>query len=261
MRVSSPVPHKKARIEIIPLIDIMFFLLASFMMVSLSQVHMKGIKVNLPTGSSGETQSKRDYISVSVDKDGHYFFDKNEMTEADMQARLIQVHQSDPEANVFVRGDRDTVHRNVAHLLDMLRSAGFYKISFAIVSVPLGSENAFAAPKGTEAIAVKGIRINLPAAVAPPPGQVKDYVSIKVQEGDAVYFDNQIVPDDQVLPRLYELHRANPDIKVSISASLMAMHGDVISVLDKVRSVGITKVGYQIRAAGAPAAQQQPGAT
>ena len=59
MRVSSPVPHKKARIEIIPLIDIMFFLLASFMMVSLSQVHMKGMKVNLPTGVSGETQNKR----------------------------------------------------------------------------------------------------------------------------------------------------------------------------------------------------------
>ena len=144
MRLSSPIPHKRARIEIIPLIDIMFFLLASFMMVSLSQTHMKGI------------------------------------------------------------------------------------------------------------------RVNLPAAIAPPPSQVKDYVSIKVQEGNAVYFDNQIVTDDQVLPRLYELHRANPDIKVSISASLMAMHGDVITVLDKVRSAGITKVGYQIRAAGAPAGQ--PGA-
>ncbi len=45
MRLSSPIPHKRARIEIIPLIDIMFFLLASFMMVSLSQVHMKGIRV------------------------------------------------------------------------------------------------------------------------------------------------------------------------------------------------------------------------
>jgi biopolymer transport protein ExbD len=148
MRVSSPVPHKRARIEIIPLIDIMFFLLASFMMVSLSQTHMKGI------------------------------------------------------------------------------------------------------------------RVNLPAAVAPPPSPVKDYVSIKVQEGNAVYLDNQYVSDDQVLPRLYQLHQANPEIKVSLSASLMAMHGDVISVLDKIRSAGITKVGYQIRAAGAPAAQPgaQPGA-
>jgi biopolymer transport protein ExbD len=137
MRVSSPVPHKKARIEIIPLIDIMFFLLASFMMVSLSQVHMKGIKVNLPTGSSGETQTKREYVSVSVDKDGHYYFDKNEMKDTDLQAKLVQVHQSDPEAKVFVRGDRDTPHLNITHLLDMLRAAGFYKISFEIKSESL----------------------------------------------------------------------------------------------------------------------------
>src|SRR4026208_2489370 len=76
MRVSSPIPHKKGRIEIIPLTDIMFFLLASFMMVSLSQVHMKGIKVTLPTGASGQTQSKRDYISVSCDVKGPAIFEK-----------------------------------------------------------------------------------------------------------------------------------------------------------------------------------------
>jgi biopolymer transport protein ExbD len=59
------------------------------------------------------------------------------MTEADMQARLNQVHQSDPEAKVFVRGDRDTVHGNIVHLLELLRSAGFYKISFEIKSEAL----------------------------------------------------------------------------------------------------------------------------
>ena len=137
MRVSSPVPHKRARIEIIPLIDIMFFLLASFMMVSLSQVHMKGIKVNLPSGVSGQTQTKREYISVSVDKDGHYFFDKDEVKDEELLNRLRQVHQSAPEAKVFVRGDRDSVHLNVTHALDIIRSAGFYKISFEIRSEAL----------------------------------------------------------------------------------------------------------------------------
>jgi biopolymer transport protein ExbD len=137
MHIGSPIPHKKARIEIIPLIDIMFFLLASFMMVSLSQVHMKGIKVNLPTGASGETQSKREYISVSVDMNGNFFFDKEEVSREEMQSRLAKVHQSAPEAKVFVRGDRDTVHGNIVQLLDMLRSAGFYKISFEIKSEAL----------------------------------------------------------------------------------------------------------------------------
>jgi biopolymer transport protein ExbD len=47
MRVTSPVPYKRGRIEIIPLIDIMFFVLASFMMVTLSQTHMKSIRVTV----------------------------------------------------------------------------------------------------------------------------------------------------------------------------------------------------------------------
>jgi len=89
---------------------------------------------------------------------------------------------------------------------------------------------------------MKGIRVNLPAAVGPPPSGVKDFVSIKVLEGNAVFFDNQFVADDQVLPRLFQLHRANKDIKISISAQPMAMYGDVIGVLDKVRSLASQKL-------------------
>ena len=134
MRFTSPIPHKKARIEIIPLIDIMFFLLASFMMVSLSQVHMKGMKVTLPTGVSGETQAKKDYISISVDKDGNPYFDKKEMSYEDLTTTLKRVHDENPEAKVFVRGDRDTVHGNIIRVLDILRSVGFYKVAFEIKS-------------------------------------------------------------------------------------------------------------------------------
>src|ERR1051326_8300994 len=134
MRVSSPVPHKKARIDIIPLIDIMFFLLASFMMVSLSQVHMKGIKVNLPTGQRGETQSKKDYINVSVDANGNPFFDKKEMTYDELTAQMKRVNDENPEAKVFIRGDADTVHFNIIRVLDICRAVGFYKVAFEIKS-------------------------------------------------------------------------------------------------------------------------------
>ena len=134
MNVASPIPHKKARIEIIPLIDIMFFLLASFMMVSLSQVHMKGIKVNLPTGQSGEVQNKRDYLSVSVNKDGIPFYDKAEVTYDILIQKLKQEYLTNPDAKVFVRGDAETVHGNIIRVLDICRAAGFYKISFEIKS-------------------------------------------------------------------------------------------------------------------------------
>jgi biopolymer transport protein ExbD len=133
----SPIPKKHARIEIIPLIDIMFFLLASFMMVSLSQVHQKGINVHLPTGQSGETQSKRDYISVSVDAKGNPYFDKEEMDYDKLTVTLKRVHDENPEAKVFVRGDSDTVHGNIIRVLDILRSVGYYKIAFEIKSEAL----------------------------------------------------------------------------------------------------------------------------
>ena len=134
MEVASPIPKKHARIEIIPLIDIMFFLLASFMMVSLSQTTMKGMKVDLPTGASGKTQSKKDYISLSVDKDGFYYFDKQRIALEEILPRLQQVYRTNPEAKIFIRGDREAVHGNVTRMLDQIRSSGFTKLSFEIKS-------------------------------------------------------------------------------------------------------------------------------
>src|SRR3982751_1801126 len=134
MNVASPIPKKHARIEIIPLIDIMFFLLASFMMVSLSQVTMKGWKVNLPQGKSGEVQSKKDYISLSVDKEGTYYFDKTPIKLEEILPRLQQVYKTNPEAKIFIRGDVEAVHGNVTRMLDQIRSSGFTKLSFEIKS-------------------------------------------------------------------------------------------------------------------------------
>ena len=134
MNVASPIPKKHARIEIIPLIDIMFFLLASFMMVSLSQVRMKGWKVNLPEGKSGEVQNKKDYVSLSVDKEGTYYFDKEVIKLEEILPRLQKVFKSSPDAKIFIRGDVESVHGNVTRMLDQIRSSGFTKISFEIKS-------------------------------------------------------------------------------------------------------------------------------
>jgi biopolymer transport protein ExbD len=134
MQVSSPIPKKHARIEIIPLIDIMFFLLASFMMVSLSQVTLKGMKVNLPTGASGKVQNKRDYISLSVDKDGYYYFDKQKIALEEILPKLRQVYMTNPDAKIFIRGDAESVHGNVTRMLDQIRASGFMKLSFEIKS-------------------------------------------------------------------------------------------------------------------------------
>jgi biopolymer transport protein ExbD len=85
-------------------------------------------------GKSGEVQAKSQYISVSVDDKGNPYFDKEPMDYDKLTARLKTVHDEDPEAKVFVRGDADTVHGNIIRVLDILRSVGFYKIAFEIKS-------------------------------------------------------------------------------------------------------------------------------
>jgi biopolymer transport protein ExbD len=71
---------------------------------------------------------------VSVDSNGNPNYDKEEMSYEKLTSTLQRVHQENPEAKVFVRGDANTVHANIIHVLDILRSVGFYKIAFEIKS-------------------------------------------------------------------------------------------------------------------------------
>ena len=133
MQFTSPVPHKKARIEIIPLIDIMFFLLASFMMVSLSQVHMKGIKVNLPSQSQAQqTPPLKDYTSVRVTASGETYFDNVLVIDGDVLPRLMQLRQGNPEIKVSISADAQAMHGDVMTLLDRVRLAQITKIGYQI---------------------------------------------------------------------------------------------------------------------------------
>jgi biopolymer transport protein ExbD len=97
---------------------------------------------------------------------------------------------------------------------------------------------------------MKGIRVNLPAPVAQVQPPDPTVVHIQVASGNATYINRQYVADDQVLPTLFQLHQRDPNVKVSISADEQALHGDVITLLDRVRSAGIIKVGYQVRSSG-----------
>src|SRR5437762_13856752 len=107
MKMRSPIPHKKARIEIIPLIDIMFFLLASFMMVSLSQTHMKGIRVNLPAANYvPPPETKKDYVSVRVDPGGLIYFD-NALVSGDMvSTSLLELYKANHDLKVSISADK-----------------------------------------------------------------------------------------------------------------------------------------------------------
>ncbi len=78
--IPSPRSRRKARIEIIPLIDIIFFLFATFVMVSLSMVKNKGIPVNLPAAATGAPQPHEESAVITVDATGALFFNRQSVT-------------------------------------------------------------------------------------------------------------------------------------------------------------------------------------
>ena len=123
----------KARIEIIPLIDIMFFLLACFMLVSLSMIQMKGIKVNLPVASTAQPETKSDFYTISVDKKGEIYFDKKPIDRAGLLVELMKLKKvGTNDARVYISGDREVFFGSVIDVLDKVKIAGIQKVAFEI---------------------------------------------------------------------------------------------------------------------------------
>jgi biopolymer transport protein ExbD len=133
MKIGSPLPHKKARIEIIPLIDIMFFLLAAFMMASLTMIRMQSIKMDLPTATAASRDFKPDIINIAVDKKGDLFIEKQAVTTAELDVYLSNQYRLNTNVPVYISGDKDATHGAVIRVLDLVRRAGIQKVSFAII--------------------------------------------------------------------------------------------------------------------------------
>ena len=134
MKMRSPIPHKHARIEIIPLIDIMFFLLASFMMVSLSQTHMKGIRVNLPSANTPPRppDAPKDYVAIRVTEGGLIYFDNAPVNYDDVLDRLYKLHEQNKDIKVSLSAETLATHGDVIGVLDRIRLAGITKIGYQI---------------------------------------------------------------------------------------------------------------------------------
>jgi biopolymer transport protein ExbD len=132
MRIGSPILHKKARIEIIPLIDIMFFLLASFMMVSLQMNKMQTIKVNLPTATQAKPDFKPDMINIAVDRSGDFYVEKKPVTSVELFSIITNRFAANTNLPVYISGDKETPHGYMVNALDLVRRAGIQKVAFSV---------------------------------------------------------------------------------------------------------------------------------
>jgi biopolymer transport protein ExbD len=119
----------EARIEIIPLIDIMFFLLAAFMLVSLSMTHLQRVPVNLPEASTGISETKTPPVQIAIDANGVISWEAMIATPSEITTRLKNI-QAGAETRVLIAADADARHRQVLAVLNAVREAGVEKVSF-----------------------------------------------------------------------------------------------------------------------------------
>jgi biopolymer transport protein ExbD len=132
VRISSPVQRKRCRIEIIPLIDIMFFLLASFMMVSLQMEQTRNIQVSLPPATQAAADFKPGMIAIAVDKNGAVWLEKRQVTLPQLGLILSNRFRLDTNLPVYVSGDSDTLEGAMSDVLRAVRNAGAQKVAFMV---------------------------------------------------------------------------------------------------------------------------------
>jgi biopolymer transport protein ExbD len=131
MKIGSPYPHKKARIEIIPLIDIMFFLLASFMLASLSMMRLQSIRMDLPTATVSKGKPP-EMINLKVDKLGDVFVEKQGVNLVQLQNVLSNRFRLNTNIPVYITGDPAARHWMVIRVLDLVRQQGIQKVSYSL---------------------------------------------------------------------------------------------------------------------------------
>jgi biopolymer transport protein ExbD len=117
------------RIEIIPLIDIMFFLLAAFMLVSLSMTYLESVPVQLPAAASAESDTGMVTVHLVVDRNGMLWWEGRVYGPAELAAALAERLKGQREPRVVVSGDGEARHADVVRALDVVRSLGIHQVT------------------------------------------------------------------------------------------------------------------------------------
>ncbi len=116
---------------IIPMIDIMLFLLVFFMISTIYMVQLNTLPVNLPAAAAVQRESRPAIISVTVTKDGNVFYDKDQKPSVVLSPRIRQDLAKNREAIFVIRGDRKTSYESITRVLDTLKQCGAKHVSLA----------------------------------------------------------------------------------------------------------------------------------
>lgn len=133
MKLESMNMEKKPKIMIIPMIDIIFFLLVFFMMSMLSMVVQKSINLNLPQTATAKVNVE-ETLPISITSDGTIYVEKEKISKDDFHRRMEIEKGRNPNLAVVLRADSKSEHGDFVFVLDQLKSVGISKVGIATES-------------------------------------------------------------------------------------------------------------------------------
>ncbi|MBR1552723.1 MAG: biopolymer transporter ExbD [Schwartzia sp.] len=122
---------KEPTVMIIPMIDIMLFLLVFFMVSSIFMVQSNTIPVNLPAASAAKRDTRPHIVPVAVAADGTLQYRQETITLRELPAKVKASLLADAETVFVLRGDRKAPYENVVSVLDVLKRSGTRHVSIA----------------------------------------------------------------------------------------------------------------------------------
>ena len=125
-------PPKKARIEVIPLIDVVFFLLATFVLFTLSLNQTGGIRVKLPTAVHHEERDPENAVTITVMQDGRIGWNKEEISLNQFVARLPIYKAETLNPSFLINADTEARFTQVQYVLNEIRKMGIYSVNLEV---------------------------------------------------------------------------------------------------------------------------------
>ncbi|MDQ0203590.1 ExbD/TolR family protein [Pectinatus haikarae] len=130
MRLRDRRSFQKPEVMIIPMIDIMFFLLVFFMLSTLYMVNIKTIPVNMPKTQNAQMQARVNYL-VSMRRDGTLYLEDKAIDEGTLLTQAQAENKRNPNFAVVIRADKDIDYAQLMSFLDKLKGAGITRFGLA----------------------------------------------------------------------------------------------------------------------------------
>jgi len=144
VKIHVPSDSDSARIEMLPLIDVVFCILTFFILAAVSLTRQQAITLNLPQASTSQAQSQK-MLVVSIDPAGQLYVDKDLVNRTELFEKLGTYLKTNPDGVVILRASQVVSYNEVIQVLDLLRSVGGNRVALATQPVErpiLGSDPA-----------------------------------------------------------------------------------------------------------------------